>query len=108
LHEENGAVDAGVGEARPQRERLVKLSTSYEKFLLRGEKKTADLDRARFLHRGIATRAFARRFQLADHVEVKRAELKNGLLDIDLVRNVPERLKSKTIAIGDGTAKVAA
>jgi molecular chaperone IbpA len=75
---------------------------------VRGEKKNADLDRARFLHRGIATRAFARRFQLADHVEVKRAELKNGLLDIDLVRNVPERLKSKTIAIGDGTAKVAA
>jgi molecular chaperone IbpA len=75
---------------------------------VRGEKKNADPDRVRFLHRGIATRAFARRFQLADHVEVKRAELKNGLLDIDLVRNVPERLKPKTIAIGDGTAKAAA
>jgi molecular chaperone IbpA len=55
-----------------------------------------------FLHRGIATRAFERRFQLADHVEVKSAELKDGLLNIDLVRNVPERLKPRTIAIGKG------
>jgi molecular chaperone IbpA len=75
---------------------------------VRGEKKSADFDRSRFLHRGIATRTFARRFQLADHVEVKRAELKNGLLDIDLVRNVPERLKPRSIAISDGSAKAAA
>ena len=73
-----------------------------EQFLnVRGEKQSADKER-QFLHRGIATRAFERRFQLADHVEVKGAELKNGLLHIDLVRNVPEKLKARTIAIGNG------
>ena len=62
--------------------------------------KASDGKERQFLHRGIATRAFERRFQLADHVEVKSADLKDGLLNIDLVRNVPERLKPRTIAIG--------
>ena len=66
--------------------------------------KAADSQERTFLHRGIATRAFERRFQLADHVEVKGADLKDGLLHIDLVRNVPERLKPRTIAIGAGSA----
>lgn len=54
---------------------------------------------AAYLHRGIAERAFERRFQLADYVEVKGATLSHGLLHIDLVRNVPERLKPRQIAI---------
>jgi molecular chaperone IbpA len=58
-----------------------------------------------YLHRGIAARNFERRFQLADHVEVKGADLQDGLLHIDLVRNVPERLKPRTIAIGNGKTK---
>ncbi len=70
---------------------------------VRGEKKAEDKER-QFLHRGIAARAFERRFQLADHVEVKGADLKDGLLHIDLVRNVPERLKPRSIAIGNGKA----
>jgi molecular chaperone IbpA len=73
--------------------------------------KAADGQERQFLHRGIATRAFERRFQLADHVEVKSANLKDGLLHIDLVRNVPERLKPRTIAIGagmDATKQIAA
>ena len=53
-----------------------------------------------YLHRGIAERGFERRFQLADHVRVSGAELQNGLLHIDLVREVPEALKPRTIAIG--------
>jgi len=57
------------------------------------------------LYRGIAARAFERRFQLADHVEVKDASLKNGLLHIDLKRNVPEELKPRKIAITNGQAK---
>jgi molecular chaperone IbpA len=65
------------------------------------EKDAKDRD---FLHRGIAARSFERRFQLADHVEVKGAGLKDGLLHIDLVRNVPERLRPRTIAIGSGSA----
>jgi molecular chaperone IbpA len=65
-----------------------------------GEKKPEQKERE-FLHRGIAARTFERRFQLADHVEVRGADLKDGLLHIDLVRNVPERLKPRTIAIGN-------
>ena len=64
--------------------------------------KPGDAKERQFLHRGIATRAFERRFQLADHVEVRNADLKDGLLHIDLVRNVPERLKPRTVAIGKG------
>ena len=52
-----------------------------------------------FLHRGIATRAFERRFQLADHVRAVNAVTENGLLHIDLVREVPEALKPRRIEI---------
>ena len=52
-----------------------------------------------YLHRGIAERGFERRFQLADHVKVTGAELRNGLLHVDLVREVPEALKPRTIKI---------
>ena len=60
------------------------------------------------LYRGIAGRAFERRFQLADHVEVRGAKLENGLLHIDLVRELPEALKPRKIAIsaGGGRGKV--
>ena len=51
------------------------------------------------LYRGIASRAFERRFQLADHVEVTGANLKNGLLHIDLKRNVPEEMKPRKIEV---------
>ncbi|NCO86434.1 MAG: Hsp20 family protein [Rhodobacterales bacterium] len=53
----------------------------------------------RFLHRGIATRAFERRFHLADHVRVTGASHTDGLLHIDLLREVPEALKPRRIAI---------
>ncbi len=52
-----------------------------------------------YLHRGIAGRAFERRFQLADFIKVAGAELKNGLLDIELVREVPEAMRPRTIKI---------
>lgn len=53
-----------------------------------------------YLHRGIARRAFELRFSLADHIEVTGAELDNGLLNVMLVRNVPEAMKPRTIPIG--------
>ncbi|EHK57680.1 Hsp20 family protein [Allomesorhizobium alhagi] len=59
------------------------------------------------LYRGIASRSFERRFQLADHVEVNGAFLKNGLLHIDLKRNVPEEMKPRKIAIATAPAKAA-
>lgn len=52
-----------------------------------------------FLHRGIATRSFQRRFQLADHIKVTGAKLENGLLHIDLAREIPEAKKPRSIAI---------
>jgi len=81
----------------------IKVDVKEQALAVTGEKKAEEKERE-FLHRGIAARAFERRFQLADHVEVKGAELKDGLLHIDLVRNVPERLKPRTIAIGNGKA----
>jgi len=53
-----------------------------------------------FLHRGIARRVFERRFELADHIQVRGANLTNGLLHIDLVREVPEAMKPRSIKIG--------
>lgn len=60
-----------------------------------------------FLHRGIAGRAFERRFELADTVKVTGASLVNGLLHIDLVREVPESLKPRTIPITQAASKQA-
>ena len=65
---------------------------------LRGAKQTEQEDTT-FLHRGIASRSFERRFQLADHVVVKGATLENGLLHVDLVRELPEAMKPRTITI---------
>lgn len=63
----------------------------------------ADDDAERsYLHRGIATRAFERRFHLADHVRVTGASHTDGLLHIDLVREVPDALKPRRIAISGG------
>lgn len=67
---------------------------------VKGEKAAEDkAEQSEFLYRGIAKRAFERRFQLADHVEVTSASLKNGLLHIDLLRNIPEAMKPRRIAI---------
>ena len=79
----------------------IKIEVKENSLNVTGSKQAEGKER-KFLHRGIATRAFERRFQLADHVEVKSADLKDGLLNIDLVRNVPERLKPRTIAVGRG------
>ena len=83
---------AGFGEQDISAE--VKEST----LTIRGDK-SADEKSANYLHRGIATRAFERRFQLADHVQVTGAKLENGLLHVDLVREIPEAMKPRTIAI---------
>jgi len=58
-----------------------------------------DAENTRVLHRGIATRNFERRFQLADHVEVRGAALENGLLHVDLAREIPEAMKPRQIEI---------
>ena len=70
--------------------------------LIRGEKKETE-KKGEMLHQGIAARAFERRFQLADHVEVRGALLENGLLHVDLVRQIPEAMKPRQIPIGNKT-----
>jgi molecular chaperone IbpA len=67
--------------------------------IVTGRKAEDDSDARTFLHRGIATRAFERRFHLADHVQVTGASQADGMLHIDLVREVPEALKPRRIAI---------
>ena len=62
-------------------------------------------DRSKYLHVGIANRSFERRFELADFVRVERADLADGLLIIDLVREVPDAMKPKKIAVGSTTLK---
>ena len=70
---------------------------------MRGEQtSTEESDEKEYLHRGIATRTFERRFQLEEHVEVRGASLENGLLHIDLVREIPEAMKPRAISINDG------
>ena len=92
---------AVAGFAEPE----IKLEVKEQTLTVTGLKAPEAQER-QFLHRGIAGRAFERRFQLADHVEVTGASLKDGLLDIGLKRNVPERLKPRTIAIGTSSPAI--
>ena len=82
----------------------LKIEVKEQTLSVSGEK-AAETEGKTFLHRGIAARAFERRFQLADHVDVTGAKFENGLLHVDLVRNIPESKKPRTIAIGSSEAK---
>ena len=73
-----------------------------ENALIVSAKKADDAEDRTYLHRGIANRAFERRFTLADHVRVAGASHVNGMLNIDLVREVPEALKPRRIEITNG------
>jgi molecular chaperone IbpA len=90
------------------------LSVDVRDGLLTVAGKREDADKQAYLHHGIAGRAFERRFQLAEHVEVRGAKLENGLLHVDLERIVPEEKKPRRITINapdlkaiEGTAKAA-
>ena len=71
--------------------------------IVTGSKQAESNDNRDFLHMGIASRNFERRFQLADHIHVTDADMSDGLLVITLVREVPEALKPRKIAIGAKT-----
>ena len=74
---------------------------------IKGEKQPkTDEKKGEVLYQGIAARAFERVFQLADYVHVKGASLENGLLHVDLVREIPEAKKPRQIPIGNGQTKV--
>jgi molecular chaperone IbpA len=74
--------------------------TVQENSLLVTGKAKKDGDESRYLHRGIARRAFERRFSLADHIKVVGASLRDGMLHVDLAHEVPEAAKPRKIEIG--------
>ena len=80
------------------------IDTNENRLTIRGEKQTNDEEKTRdVLYQGIAARTFERSFQLADHVEVKGARLENGLLHDDLVREIPEAMKPRSIPIASSS-----
>jgi molecular chaperone IbpA len=82
------------------------IETRENALTIRGAQQAGAAETGReFLHQGIAARAFERRFQLADHVVVTSATLENGLLHVDLVREIPEAQKPRRIEIGGLTPK---
>lgn len=76
----------------------LEISSEGEKLLVKGNKAESQIER-KYLYQGIAERGFERTFQLADYVTVLGASLENGLLNIDLVREIPEALKPRKIEI---------
>jgi molecular chaperone IbpA len=84
----------------------ISITAQQNSLLIGARKAESDTnDNRQMLHSGIATRAFERRFQLADYVTVQSADLADGLLTIDLLREVPDAVKPRTIEIGAGTVE---
>jgi molecular chaperone IbpA len=82
--------------------------TAQQNLLTVQGRKRDDTPEGQMLHVGIANRGFERRFELADHVRVENAEMADGLLTIDLVREVPEAMKPKKIAVNGQTTTLKA
>jgi len=84
----------------------IDITAQQNLLVVSGQKKVDSNDNRDFLHLGIANRNFERRFQLADHVFVRGADLADGLLTVQLERQVPEELKPRKILIGGSTPTV--
>ncbi len=83
------------------------VALTMEQNVLTLEGRKAEKDEKSFVHRGISTRSFKRQFTLADHVEVKSARFENGLLIIELQREIPEAMKPRQIPInGSGASQL--
>ena len=81
----------------------IDITSQQNQLLIRGQK--GDDNGSNYVHRGIANRSFERRFALADHIQVRGADLKDGMLSIELVREIPEAMKPRTIKIGGGAGE---
>ena len=92
---------AGFAEAE------LNVTQKENELLVAGKSQANGNGEAQYLYRGIAGRDFERRFQLADHVKVVAAKLANGLLTIELQREIPEEKKARTISISSEAAKAA-
>jgi molecular chaperone IbpA len=85
----------------------IELTVKENTLLVAGRAGTGDGQKAEVLYRGIAGRAFERRFVLADHIVVESAEQQNGLLHVNLKRVVPEQLKPRRIPVSAGSPRLA-
>lgn len=84
-------------------EKDIEITAQENSLVIAGKTESGKADEGKsYLHRGIAGRAFERRFDLADHIKVSDASLENGLLHVDLVREVPEALKPRKIEVKSG------
>lgn len=90
---------AGFGESD------LSITAKDNTLIIAGKLSKPEEDNKKFLYRGIAGRAFERRFEVAEYIKVEGASLENGLLHVDLVREVPEAAKPRRIRIEGGTAK---
>ncbi|WP_421838548.1 Hsp20 family protein [Novosphingobium sp.] len=98
--EDNYRITLAVAGFKPQD---LDITAQQNLLVIKGQR--AEAQDGHFLHVGIANRAFERRFELADFVRVDSADLADGLLIIDLVREVPEAMKPKKVLIGGSNAK---
>ncbi len=77
----------------------IKVQVEANELSIRGERKASEEAEPEYLHRGLALRDFERIFTLAEHMKVKKAEIKNGILLIQIVREIPEEMKPRVIDI---------
>ena len=81
------------------------IKSEHRTLTVKGQKHP-DQNTRNYLHQGIAARNFERKFQLAEHIEITGAQLENGLLHIDLAREIPEAMNPKTIPINEGNGRL--
>jgi molecular chaperone IbpA len=100
--EDGYRITLAVAGFRPEE---IEVVAQQNQLIVTGRKEDQVEDDDRYLHRGISARAFERRFQLADFIQVRSAEFENGLLSISLEREVPEAMKPRKIEIGAASAQ---
>ena len=94
-------IDLAVAGFKPDE---IDITAHQNVLIVSGRKRDETEDKGSdYVYRGIATRSFERRFALADHVQVRGADLKDGLLSVELVREIPEAMKPRKISIGGGS-----
>ena len=98
--EDGYRITLAVAGFRPEE---IEILAQQNQLIVTGRKEEQAGEDDRYLHRGISARAFERRFQLADFIQVRSADFENGLLSISLEREVPEAMKPRKIEIGSGS-----
>jgi len=96
MDDDNYRITIAVAGFKPEE---IEITSQPNQLVVAGAKATSDTDGREFLHMGIAARNFERRFQLADYIRVEDANLADGLLVIDLRREIPEAMKPRRIAV---------